>query len=111
MSNEKRATKLRRVPLPVVTFADLAAFGLEVHVWCPRCHTMRRATIPAEKLRTRFAGAAFRCHCGAPGYPSFRQARTGPKDRATRSWICTARIACPRGKCGTFGLISGHGLA
>jgi hypothetical protein len=58
--------------LPIATLGELLAYGFEVHVWCPRCHTMRRATIPAEKLRTRFAGAGFRCWCGAPGYPSFR---------------------------------------
>jgi hypothetical protein len=44
------------VPLPFTTFGDLLSFGLEIQVWCSRCHTMRRAVIPAEKLRTRFAG-------------------------------------------------------
>ena len=68
--NTKRAT--RHVPLPFSTFGELLSFGLEIHVWCPRCHAMRQATIPAEKLRSRFAGKRFRCRCGAPGYPSIR---------------------------------------
>ena len=68
--NEKPAT--RHVPLPFTTFGELLSFGLEIHVRCPRCHEMRRPTLPASKLRTRFAGKRFRCHCGAPGYPSFR---------------------------------------
>ena len=64
---------------PFTTFGELLSFGLEIHVWCPRCHEMRRPTIPAEKLRTRFAGKGFRCRCGAPGYPSIRPGPTVPK--------------------------------
>ena len=41
MSSEKESTKrsARLVPLPFTTLGDLLAYGLEVHVWCPRCHT------------------------------------------------------------------------
>jgi len=81
----------RHVPLPVTTFADLAAFGFEVHVWCPRCHKWGRPTIPAERLRTRFAGAGFRCGCGAPGYPSFRPGPHAPKGRGDM----IADLYCP----------------
>jgi hypothetical protein len=70
MENAKRAA--RYVPLPFTTFGELLSFGLEIHVWCLRCHTMRRPTLPASKLRTCFAGKRFRCRCSAPGYPSFR---------------------------------------
>jgi hypothetical protein len=63
----------RHLPLPVATFADLATFGLAVHVWCLRCHTMRSVEIPADRLSRRFTDTRFRCQaCGAPGYPSFR---------------------------------------
>jgi hypothetical protein len=60
MSNEKKAASRpeRRVPLPVMTFADLAAFGLEIHVWCLRCHTTRQVEIPADRLGGRFARGA-----------------------------------------------------
>ena len=40
---------------------------------------MRRTTIPADKLRSRFAGRRFRRRCGAPGYPSIRPGPTVPK--------------------------------
>jgi hypothetical protein len=95
MSNEKG--RLRRsariVPLPVATFAELDAFGLEVHVWCPRCHTWGRPTIPAEKLRRRFAGVSFRCSaCKAPGYPSFRPGPHAPN----RQGDTITDLYCPR---------------
>jgi hypothetical protein len=64
--------RARAVVLPIATLGELLVHGFEVHVWCPRCRTMRQTTIPAEKLRSRFAGAGVRCRCGAPGYPSFR---------------------------------------
>ena len=67
------------VVLPVATLGELLAHGFEVHVWCPRCHEFRQPTIPAAKLRRRFAGFRFRCHCGAPGYPSFRPGPNAPK--------------------------------
>ena len=61
------------VVLPFATFGDLLAHGLEMHVWCPRCHTWGRPIITAEGLLRRFAGSRFRCQaCKAPGYPSFR---------------------------------------
>ena len=63
MSRDNRIPKRapRLVPLPVATFADLAAAGLEVQVWCLRCHTPRKVEIPADRLSRRFAGARFRC--------------------------------------------------
>ena len=72
MSSPARA---RSVVLPIATLGELLAHGFEVHVWCPRCHQWGQPTIPAEKLRKRFAGARFRCRCGAPGFPSFRPSR------------------------------------
>ena len=94
MSNEKESTKRtpRRLPLPFITLGDLLAHGLEVHVWCPRCHTWRQPIIPAERLRRRFAGTRFRCECGAPGYPSFR---TGPH-AAKRQGDTITDLYCPR---------------
>jgi hypothetical protein len=64
--------KARAVLLPIATLGELLSHGFEAEVWCPRCHTMRRPAIPAEKLRRNFAGARFRCRCGALGYPSFQ---------------------------------------
>jgi len=69
MSSSARA---RSVALPIATLGELLAHDFEIHVWCPRCHEFRRPTIPAERLRHKFAGARFRCRCGAPDYPSFR---------------------------------------
>src|SRR5260370_5581232 len=71
--------KAARVVLPIATLGELLAQGLEVHVWCPRCHKWGRPTIPAERLRNRFAGARFRCRCGAPGYPFLRPGPNAPK--------------------------------
>jgi hypothetical protein len=73
------SAKAQFVVLPLTTLGELLAHGFEVHVWCPRCHTMRRPTVPAERLRSRFAGARFRCRCGAPGYPSFRPGQNALK--------------------------------
>jgi len=67
--------RARSVVLPVATLGELLDYGFEVHVWRPRCHQFRRALIPAAWLRRRFACARFRCHCGAPGYLSFRLER------------------------------------
>jgi hypothetical protein len=75
MSSPARA---RSVALPIATLGELLAHDFEIHVWCPRCHEFRRPTIPAERLRHKFAGARFRCRCGAPHYPSFRP---GPHTR------------------------------
>jgi hypothetical protein len=93
MSNEKASARnaLRHVPLPLTTLGELLTHGLEVHVWCPRCHPWGRPVIPAEKLRSRFAGARFRCHCGAPGYPSFRR---GPH-AAKRQGDTITDLYCP----------------
>jgi hypothetical protein len=82
-TNAKRAVRV--APLPLTTLGDLLAYGLEVHIWCPRCHTWGRPTIPAEKLRSRFAGARFRCsRCAAPGHPSFRAGPHTPKRQGDR---------------------------
>src|SRR5882757_3762077 len=49
-------------PLPFITFAELAALGLEAHVYCPSCYTTRRVDPSADQLRDRcFAGTRFRC--------------------------------------------------
>jgi hypothetical protein len=93
MSNEKKNAKrsARYVPLPLMTLGDLLAHGLEIHVWCPRCHKWGHPTIPAERLSRRFAGARFRCGCGAPGYPSFR---SGP-GTAPRLGETITDLSCP----------------
>lgn len=84
--------KARAVVLPIATLGDLQAHGFEIHVWCPRCHQWGRPTIPAEKLRRRFAGAHFRCsRCKAPGYPSFRP---GPS-AAQRQGDTIIDLYCP----------------
>jgi len=61
---------LRLVPLPFATFGELLAFGLEVHAYCPKCHSRRRVEIGLGRLRKPFAGARFRCTCGSSGHPS-----------------------------------------
>ena len=38
-TSSKRAAPY--VPLPFTTFGELLSFGLEIQVWCLRCHTMR----------------------------------------------------------------------
>jgi hypothetical protein len=80
------------VPLPLTTLGDLLANGLEVHVWCPRCHIWRQPIIPAERIRSRFTGARFRCECSAPGYPSFRPGLHAAK----RQWDTITDLYCPR---------------
>jgi hypothetical protein len=76
---EKRRGALH--PLPIRTFGDIAALGLEVHVYCTSCHSWRRVDLQAERLRSRcVAGARFTCQatrfdgstCGGFGHPSIR---------------------------------------
>jgi hypothetical protein len=40
-------------PLPFTTFGEIAAFGLEVHVSCSRCHNPRRIMIDDGRLLAR----------------------------------------------------------
>jgi hypothetical protein len=89
MSAHARA---RSVILPIATLSELLACGFEVHVWCPRCHRWGQPTISAERLGRRFAGARFRCPCGAPGYPSYRP---GPS-AANRRGDTIMDLYCPR---------------
>jgi len=91
MSKERTSSKRVAcyVPLPFTTFGDLLTFGLEIQVWCCRCHTMRRAIIPAEQLRACFAGKRFRCRCGVPGYPSIR-----PDPRASKGGDTVTDLYC-----------------
>ena len=84
-------SKARSTVLPIATLGELLAHGFEVHVWCPGCHKWGRPTIPAGKLRKRFAGARFRCRCGTPGYPSFRP---GPQ-AAKRQGDTVTDLYCP----------------
>jgi hypothetical protein len=37
-------------PLPFNTFGEIAAFGLEVHVSCSRCHNPRRIMLTTAGL-------------------------------------------------------------
>jgi hypothetical protein len=80
---------LRLVPLPVSTFGEIAALGLEVHVWCLRCKRARPLPLNLPGLHVRpFAGARFRCTrtlwdgaiCNAGGYPTIRPATLLPTD-------------------------------
>ena len=74
------------VTLPVTTFADIAAVGLELWVWCMRCKQDRRVEIAAALAARPFAGARFRCTrvlwdgsvCGAGGCPTIRPANLLP---------------------------------
>ena len=70
---------LRLVPLAVATFGDVAALGLEVHVWCTRCKQSRPLPLNSPALFARIlAGSRFRCTrtlwdgaiCNAGGYPT-----------------------------------------
>src|SRR5262249_43935782 len=47
---EKMRSAAGLLPLPFTTLGDLLAHGLEVHVWCPRCHQMRPVQIPPDRL-------------------------------------------------------------
>ena len=56
-------------PLPIITFADIAAAGLRAMVYCPRCF-QHRALDPIDPRWARrcFAGAMLRCSiCRAMG--------------------------------------------
>jgi hypothetical protein len=44
-------------PLPVRTFGEILAHGLEVEVWCTRCKSWGRADLTGRHGQ-RFAGAA-----------------------------------------------------
>jgi hypothetical protein len=81
---------LRLVPLPVSTFGEIAALGLEIHVWCQRCKRARPIPLNSPGLHLRiFAGARFRCTrtlwdgsiCNAGGYPIIRPATLLPTDQ------------------------------
>src|SRR5262249_27545326 len=72
---------LRLVAVPVSTFGEIAALGLEVHVWCGRCKRARPLPLNAPGLNVRsFAGARFRCTrtlrdgstCNAGGHLTIR---------------------------------------
>jgi hypothetical protein len=72
---------LRLVPLPVSTFGEIRALGLEAHVWCMRCKLDRPIALNSPTLYARaFAGARFRCTrtlwdgatCNAGGYLTIR---------------------------------------
>ena len=53
---------LRLVPLAVSTFGEIAALGLEVHVWCQRCKQERPVPLNSPALYARvLAGSHFRC--------------------------------------------------
>ena len=60
--------------MPFSTFGEIAALGLEVHVYCARCQAYRRLELSDERVRDRcFAGAPFRCwRCDGPGVPKIR---------------------------------------
>ena len=51
---------LRLVPLAVSTFGDVAALGLEVHVWCTRCKHAKPLPLNSPALYARIlAGSRF----------------------------------------------------
>jgi hypothetical protein len=53
---------LRLVPLAISTFGEVAALGLEVHIWCQRSKHQRPVPLNSPALYARiFAGASFRC--------------------------------------------------
>jgi hypothetical protein len=94
--------------LPIVTFADLAALGLEVKVYCRSCHRSTRFDPVDPRLRDRrFVGARFRCTtvrrlwnasppqpCGGTGHVHIAPAA----DRLIRPGqsVLHAEIHCPR---------------
>jgi hypothetical protein len=82
----------RLVPLPLSTFSDVAALGLELHVWCPGCKATRPVDVKALHAR-RFPGSRFRCaRCDSPGRPKVRPAvllPVGGADRLAFPW-CNA---------------------
>jgi hypothetical protein len=81
---------LRLVPLSVATFGDVAALGLEVHVWCTRCKQSRPLPLNSPVLYARvLAGSRFRCTrtlwsgsiCNAGRIPTIRPATLLPTDQ------------------------------
>ena len=92
---------LRIVPLPVSTFGEIAALGLEVHVWCYRCKRERPVPLNSPALYGRiFAGARFRCTrtlwdgsiCNSAGHPTIRPPTLLPADQS----VGMADIYCER---------------
>jgi hypothetical protein len=74
MAKEQGGGKL--LPLPFVTFSEIAALGLKASIYCSGCYEHRPIDPTAEHLRDRcFARARFRCTklrytgavCGCPG--------------------------------------------
>ena len=88
------------VSLPVRTFGDVPALGLELWVWCTRCKLNKRLDIGPELAGRPFAGARFRCQrvlwdgsiCGAGGYATIRPPHLLPTDED----IGTADLYCDR---------------
>jgi hypothetical protein len=74
--------------LPFKTIGDVARCGLELHVYCPRCHATRRQPIDIDESlhEHNFAKAKFRCRsgrangevCGCPGAPQIRPTKLLP---------------------------------
>ena len=91
----------RRVSLPLTTFGDIAALGLEARAWCSSCKSWGRvdASDPRWAGR-RFAGARLRCQkrrydgvpCGGFGHLSIVPAeRINPASAIER-----VHLACGR---------------
>ena len=80
----RRGSTLTRMlrSLPITTIGDVARLGLELHVYCARCHATRRISIDSDERAT----ARFRCRsgrangevCGCPGAPQIRPAELLP---------------------------------
>jgi hypothetical protein len=92
---------LRLVPLPVSTFGETAALGLEVHVWCFHCKRARPIPLNSPALYARiFAGARFRCTrtlwdgsvCNAGGHLTIRPSTLLPAGQD----VGMADISCGR---------------
>jgi hypothetical protein len=82
--------------LPFSTFGEIAALGLEVHVWCMRCKSTRRVDITPAMHARHFAGARFRCErvmwdgqvCGSFGARSIRRPERLPTGTVCADLCC-----------------------
>src|SRR5476651_2010335 len=98
MSRHKTGKERDRIllPLPFLTFGDLARQGLEASVYCPACHRTVRITV-TDELRDRrvvVPERRFRCQgtrvitsdpCGALGFLAIERAESFHEAEARRA--------------------------
>jgi hypothetical protein len=93
-------------PLPITTFGEIAALGLEAEVHCSSCYRQTKVDMADRRLNDRvFAAAPFRCSgmrdrgfavplqpCGAPGFVYIKPAVLLP----VGGEVTLIFLSCPR---------------